>query len=364
MLLFVEQSLLLLRRILIDFSINDHIIFYFLAFLIFFSFYIFINIIQKVKSKKLILYLILLFFCMFNKNLFYFPVIILLALMIEKYSIKFYASTNIILIIIFIGILFICLLLGIVENKEHYYFNKTSSVVYDLGFRSANNFPTYIIFLEMFAYLRIYDLAYKQKWIFLSIFFIITMIAYSFCGCRGGVIAIVAMGMAELCPYSLRKFILERLNYIILVFLLLTIWFALYGSQNNEINQLMSTRPRCWLMFIQDFSLKDYLIGNVHFDGVSKLGYNVDSTYLVMLGRNGILGYCVVWYLVKQAIALNLNFLVAIFPVIILVLLTSFVESYFYGVGISTVLLARLTLCINDKVDSIKPHEAKQLSNT
>ena len=349
MLLVIEQTLLLFRRVLIDFSLNDHIVFLFLIFFVFFYFIYLLVLCKNIKYKDIILCFILCLFCIFNTSFFYFPLLILLALIIEKYSIKFYASINVILIITFIGILFIFLFLGIIENKEHYYLHKTSSVVYDLGLRSANNFPTYIIFLEMFVYLLIYDFSYKKKMFFLSIFFVVTMVVYDFCGSRGGVIAMITMGIAELCSYSLRKIILKKLDYIILIFLLLSIWTALYGSQNNEINQLMSTRPRCWLMFIQDFSFRDYLIGDIHFNGVSELGYNVDSSYLILLGRNGILGYCIVWYLTKKTIALNLNFLVEIFPVIALVLLTSFFESYFYGIGISTLLLARLTLPINNE---------------
>lgn len=364
MLLIIEQGLLLFRRILIDFSINDHFIFYFLAIFIIFSLLYLLILPEGQKLNDLILIFILCLFCFFNKNFINFPLLLLLALPITRYSIKFYASINVVLILIFIGILFICLFFGIIENEEHYYLNKTTLSVNDFGLRSANNFPTYIIFLEIFTYLLIYDSGYKKKWILLLVFFIITAVVYTFSASRGSLIAIFAMVIAELCPCSLRKIILKNLNFIIIGFLLLTLWFALYGSQNNEINQIMSTRPRCWLMFIQNFSVKDYCIGNTLFDTVSKLGYNVDSTYLILLGRNGILGYCIVWYLVRQAVTLNLNFLVLIFPIITLVLLTSFYESYFYGVGISTVFLLRLTLSINNTNDiNINSHETTKLPN-
>lgn len=222
---------------------------------------------------------------------FLFPYMIAINFLDDNYSdmIKYFAISSL--------IMYILTLLGCFFGffDEIQYFRK-DKIRYSLGFYNPNS-----VFLNWIPVVLGMYYVIKNKYVYVSISFILSTILFFLTDCRIGYgCVIIFLVYILLNNFKIVKRILscKIFKYLFIIFFILSILLALlYGNNyDNFVNKLFSNRLVYWNYHICDVpffsffgnSMRDYL-------------YTVDNTYLVIFKECGLFVFLIYFYIMLKS---------------------------------------------------------------
>ena len=347
--------LLILRRVLIDYLVPDFFIFPLLAVIMVAGMFLKAH---RLTLRDIGILCICTVLTVLNSMFINFLILYILAFILKDYPYQKICRCIVMGIVFFLIFHVIIFVLGFRENEVIFLLNKTEKAVNSLGFRSANSIAFYFcLCLQACFILR--SNASRKAQIFLCLLFLITyLVVFYFCQSRGGFVFIFIALLSNFVPTKIREIMLKKLNFILFGLGALSLWLAWEGYKINELNMLLTTRPACWHFFVQGMVGKDFIIGSSAFGRAADFEYCLDSSFVTLFVRNGIVGYIWLAILIRSMLRENLRFLVKIFPIVIAVIAIAFFESFFYGVGITTVLMFLLMFPVaRQEREQLRPAE-------
>lgn len=232
-------------------------------------------------------------------------------LVADRLSVRDFARINVGLILMVFIAVWIMNYLGITnDNMVEYEFYAEGEIKNvrkrgDWGFSNPNRLAMFIYSFIINAYVMVKKNHYRIFCVFIAG---LTFLIYSITLSRTFVMSMMVFILCVWCLKSesiVRTFVKAKhiLAFFPLFFLFLILYLAKIGYTNIIIDILTSGRLRLYMDFINQCTLRDYLIGT---DMINQL--TIDNSYLHLLFLGGVLGLAISSYLwIKTILKINVS---------------------------------------------------------